>query len=110
MNAVKYKSLRPNLGRLLRPVAALMIALVVVAVGACGSDSSTLEDKRDIEKENQEVVARFIEEFQNKANHDIVDELLAPDFVHHLADPRLPPGRDAIKLLGQSIAAGFPDV
>lgn len=110
MNAVKYKSLRPNLGRLLRPVAALMIALVVVAVSACGSDSSTLEDKRDIEKENQEVVARFIEEFKNKANHDIVDELLAPDFVHHLADPRLPPGRDAIKLLGQSIAAGFPVV
>ena len=92
MNAVKYKSLRPNLGRLLRPVAALMIALVVVAVSACGSDSSTLEDKRDIEKENQEVVARFIEEFKNKANHDIVDELLAPDFVHHLADPRPPPG------------------
>ena len=39
-----------------------------------------------------------------------MDELLAPGFVHHLADPRLPPGRDAIKLLGQSIAAGFPDV
>ena len=111
MSAVEYIVLRPNLGRLLRPVAALMIVLILVTVSACGgSDSSSLENKRDIEQDNTEIVARFIEEFKNKANHDIVDELLAPDFVHHLTDPRLPPGREAIKLLGQSIVAGFPDV
>ncbi|PKB79452.1 MAG: hypothetical protein BZY88_13435 [SAR202 cluster bacterium Io17-Chloro-G9] len=69
-----------------------------------------MENKRDGEQANKEIAARFIEEFKNKANHGIVDELLAPDFVHHLADPRLPPGRDAIKALGQSIVNGFPDV
>ena len=109
MNAVYIES-RPKLGRLLQPVAALMIVLVLVAASACGGSDSSLENKRDSEQENTEIVARFIEEFKNKANHDIVDELLAPDFVHHLTDPRLPPGRDAIKLLGQSIVAGFPDV
>ena len=98
---------RLAMGLLIRRVAALVIVLSLVTVSACGgSDSSTAEKEQD----NKEIVARFIEEFKNKANHDIVDELLAPDFVHHLPDPRLPPGRDAIKLLGQSIVAGFPDV
>ncbi len=102
---------RPAIGMLIRRVAGLVIVLSLVAVIACGgSDSSSLENKRDSEQDNKEIVARFIEEFKNKANHDIVDELLAPDFVHHLPDPRLPPGRDAIKLLGQTIVAGFPDV
>ena len=101
---------RPAMGLILRRVAGLMIVLSLVAVIACGSDSDSLENQRDKEQDNKEIVAGFIEEFKNKANHDIVDELLAPDFVHHLADPRLPPGRDAIKLLGQSIVAGFPNV
>ena len=74
---------------------------VLIACG--GSDSSVAED-------NKKIVSRFVEEFKNKANHGIVDELLTADFVHHLKDPRLPPGREAIKLLGQAIVAGFPDV
>ena len=98
---------RPAMGMLFRWVAALAIVSSLVAVSACGGSGSSLSDD---EQENKDTVARFIEEFKNKANHDIVDELLATDFVHHLADPRLPPGRDAIKLLGQSIVAGFPDV
>ena len=76
----------------------------MVALGACGdSGSSETED-------NKKVVSRFVEEFKNKANHDIVDELFTADFVHHLKDPRLPPGSAAMTLLGQSIVAGFPDV
>ena len=98
---------RPAIGMIIRRVAALAIVLSLVALFACGVSGSSLSDE---EQDNKEIVARFIEEFKNKANHDIVDELLTTDFVHHLADPRLPPGRDAIKLLGQAIAAGFPDV
>ena len=78
--------------------------LGIGALIACGgSDSSKAE-------ENKQIVARFAEEFKNKANHGIVDELFTTDFVHHLKDPNLPPGREAIKLLGQSIVTGFPDV
>ena len=88
-------------GTLWRLLAGLAI---VLALGACGdSDSDPGEDEK-------KVVTRFVEEFKNRANHDIVDELFTADFVHHLTDPRLPPGRDALKLLGQSIVAGFPDV
>ena len=95
------------MGMMIRGAAALVIVLSLVAVAACGGSDSSLSET---EQENKVIVARFIEEFKNKANHDIVDELFAPDFVHHLPDPRLPPGRAAIKLLGQSIVAGFPDV
>ena len=61
-------------------------------------------------QENKSVVSRFIEEFKNKSNHAIVDELMAPDFAHHFKDPRLPAGREGLKLLGAGIAGAFPDV
>ena len=107
MDAQGYTLSRPAMGKLIRRVAASLIVLILIAVSACGgSDSSSAEKEQD----NKQIVTRFVEQFKNKANHDIVDELLAPDFVHHLTDPRLPQGREAIKLLGQSIVAGFPDV
>ncbi len=61
-------------------------------------------------QENKAVVRRFSEEFKNRANLSIVDELMTPDFVHHFKDPRLAPGREGLKQLGQSIFAGFSDV
>jgi len=35
---------------------------------------------------------------------------MTPGFIHHLKDPRLPAGRAGMKLLGQVVAGGFPDV
>ena len=87
---------------------AAALVLVMTALIACGDSGSSQTSSGQTDK-NKEVVGRFIEELKNKANHDIVDELLTAEFVHHLKDPRLPPGRPAIKLLGQSIFAGFPD-
>lgn len=59
---------------------------------------------------NKALVSRYIEEFKNRTNHAIVDELMADDFTHHFTDPRLPPGREALKALGMVVATGFPDV
>jgi steroid delta-isomerase-like uncharacterized protein len=59
---------------------------------------------------NKALVGCYIEEFKNKANHAIVDELMANDFTHHFTDPRLPPGRDTLKVLGMLVSTGFPDV
>ena len=61
-------------------------------------------------EKNKNIVSRFEDEFKNKANHGIVDEIMAEDFVHHLPDPRLPQGRSALMLIGQMITTGFPDV
>jgi predicted SnoaL-like aldol condensation-catalyzing enzyme len=85
------------------PMLFLGVLLTAVFIAACGDSNSTQEDKK-------EVVQRFAEEFKNQANHGIVDELMTPGFAHHFFDPRLPEGREAMKLLGQSIVAGFPDV
>jgi predicted ester cyclase len=81
-----------------------MVFLGMLALIGCGASVSSQEE------DNKQVVARFIEEFKNKANHDIVDELMTPGFIHHLKDPRLPAGRAGMKLLGQVVAGGFPDV
>jgi steroid delta-isomerase-like uncharacterized protein len=64
-----------------------------------------------MDREDQKaVVSRFIDEFKNRANHAIVDELFANNFVHHFKDPRLPAGREALKMLGQMVTSAFPDV
>tara|TARA_B100000809_G_scaffold27634_1_gene24045 strand:- start:3211 stop:3666 length:456 start_codon:yes stop_codon:yes gene_type:complete len=76
----------------------------MLALIGCGASVSSQEE------DNKQVVARFIEELKNQANHDIVDELMTPGFIHHLKDPRLPAGRAGMKLLGQVVAGGFPDV
>lgn len=89
----------------MRNVTARVIALIVAATMAfllaCGGL---------VEEDNQVVVRQFVDEFKNRANHGIVDELFLAGFVHHLTDPRLPPGREAMKLLGQLVAGAFPDV
>ena len=90
------------------PLALIGILLPALFLAACGD--SALSDAEATNNANKEVVSRFIEEFKNKANHGIVDELMSPDFVHHLTDPRLPAGRDGITALGQVIVGGFPDV
>ncbi len=89
-------------------MALLGILLPAVFLVACGESASSKAEATA--EANKEVVSRFIEEFKNNANHGIVDELMSPDFVHHLTDPRLPEGREGIKALGQVIVAGFPDV
>ena len=94
--------------KLKAPLALLGILLSAAFLVGCGDSAS--DDAEATRTANLSVVSRFIEEFKNNANHGIVDELMSPDFVHHLTDPRLPEGREAIKLLGQSIVAGFPDV
>lgn len=90
------------------PILMIGIMLAAVFLAACGDSETSKADAT--RTANLEVVTRFIEEFKNNGNHGIVDELMSPDFVHHLTDPRLPAGRDGIKALGQVIMAGFPDV
>lgn len=55
------------------------------------------------------VVRRFMEEFKNKANLDIVEELFTADFVNHL--PGIPPhGQQGQKGIGKMIFDAFSGV
>ncbi len=56
------------------------------------------------------VVRRFMEEFKNRENLDIVNELMTPDFVLHLPGKKLPPGPESQKAVGKAIFAAFSEV
>ena len=56
------------------------------------------------------LVARFEDEFKNKGNHDIVDELMSEEFVHHLPYPGVPAGRAGMKAVGQFVTSAVKDI
>lgn len=59
---------------------------------------------------NADVVRRFEDEFKNNANHDIVDVLMADDFVHHAPLPGLPDGRAGMKAVGQFVTGAIDGI
>ena len=60
-------------------------------------------------EQNKDVVRRFLEEVWNAGNLDVVDELIAPDYVNH-TDPGQPPGPEGVKPLVTQFRSAFPDV
>ena len=62
--------------------------------------------------ENKGIARRFIEEAFNKGNLDVLDELIAPDYVTHdpLVPPDLPPGPEGVRQLVSMYRSAFPDV
>lgn len=59
---------------------------------------------------NKAIIRRLVEEGQVKGNVDIVDELLAPDFVDHSPFPGVPPTREGVKGLFLYLRAAFTDL
>jgi ketosteroid isomerase-like protein len=59
---------------------------------------------------NADVVRRFEDEFKNKANLDVVDDLMASDFVHHLPYPGLQAGRAGMKDVGHLVFGAIRDI
>lgn len=56
------------------------------------------------------VVERFVQEYKNRQNPDIVDELVAENCRVHIPLPGLPPGREGMRVNGQLMCGAFPDV
>ena len=60
-------------------------------------------------EENKAVVLRWFAEL-DRGNLDIVDELIAPDYVdHNPALPNLPAGREGVRQYVRILKAAFPD-
>lgn len=56
------------------------------------------------------VVERFVDEYKNRHNPSIVDQLVAEDCRVHIPLPGLPQGREGLRLNGQLMCGAFPDV
>jgi len=49
-------------------------------------------------------------EIFNQGNFGLIDELIAPDFVEHSAQPGVPPTRDGFKQFAMAYRSAFPDL
>ncbi|MFW5942870.1 MAG: ester cyclase, partial [Chloroflexota bacterium] len=56
---------------------------------------------------NKQITRHFIEEVLNKGNLDVMDELMAPDFVSHSHGTK---GREAYRAVLEGIRRAFPDL
>jgi steroid delta-isomerase-like uncharacterized protein len=61
-------------------------------------------------QDNCQLVRRLVEEAQQNGRFDVLDELLADDFVDHTPLPGLPPTRDGVRLLFGAMLGAFPDL
>jgi steroid delta-isomerase-like uncharacterized protein len=60
-------------------------------------------------EENKAIVLRWFAEL-DRGNLDVVDELIAHDYVdHNPALPNLPPGREGVRQYVRMLKAAFPD-
>jgi predicted SnoaL-like aldol condensation-catalyzing enzyme len=59
---------------------------------------------------NADVVRRFENEFKNRSNFDVVDELMTEGFVHHLPFTGLPEGRAGMKAVGHAVTGAIRDI
>lgn len=60
-------------------------------------------------EENKALAARIIEEFINKNNPAVADEIFAVDFVNHNPQYGVTPDREGLKQMIALLYKGFPD-
>lgn len=85
------------------------IVAIIALVAGVFLGSAWAKQGAGQEEKNKAVVERFVEEFKNKANFDVVDELYASDAKVHLPLP-IPQTTAGLKLGGQGINAAFGDI
>jgi steroid delta-isomerase-like uncharacterized protein len=62
-----------------------------------------------VSEENKAIMRRIYEEVFNQGNLDLVDGLVASEFVNRTAPPGTPPGPEAVKRLVTMLRNAFPD-
>lgn len=94
----KFKTMKSN--RLL--FAALLSTFFFIS-NSQAQKSSELE-------QNRKTVLKFEEEFKNKANIGIVNELMSENFVHHSPIPNIPEGREGLMAIGNFVFSIISDI
>jgi ketosteroid isomerase-like protein len=59
---------------------------------------------------NAQIAVRWEDEFKNKGNLAICDELMTADFVHRLPFPGLPAGSEGMKQVGRMVFGAIGDI
>jgi steroid delta-isomerase-like uncharacterized protein len=60
--------------------------------------------------DHRALTQRFYDEVMNEGRLDVIDELLADDFVEHEEIPGLEPTREGVKAFFRMYVAAFPDL
>src|SRR5436305_630902 len=60
-------------------------------------------------EENKRAMRRIPMEVFNQWKLEVLDEVVAPDYIEHVAIPGLPSGITGLKLFVQGLRAAFPD-
>jgi steroid delta-isomerase-like uncharacterized protein len=63
-----------------------------------------------VSETNKALVCRLVNEAQGQGNIDVVDEILADDFIDHTPFPGVPPTREGVKMLFGYLRSVFPDL
>ncbi len=61
-------------------------------------------------EQNKKTARRIVIEVINGGNLDLVDSLIAADFVEHAAPPGVPQGRDSFRTMIPMLRSAFPDL
>lgn len=56
------------------------------------------------------LIRRVNDEVISQGNYDIIDDLVADDFVEHQAMPGMPSGKDALRVFTETFRNAFPDL
>jgi steroid delta-isomerase-like uncharacterized protein len=62
------------------------------------------------EMDNKALLGKFYTEAVNQGNLDMIDEMLAEDFVEHEPIPGMEPGREGVKQWFTHLRTAFPDL
>jgi len=63
-----------------------------------------------VSEANKAMVCRLVNEAQAQGKLDVVDEILADDFIDHTPFPGVPPTREGVKMLFGYLRSVFPDL
>jgi steroid delta-isomerase-like uncharacterized protein len=87
------------------------LAAVVLLMSSCRTEDNVLPGPAAAAEQNERLGRRYFEEVWNQGHLDVLDELLAPDYINHTPSaPTTTPGPAGLKPIVRAIRAAFPDL
>lgn len=82
-----------------------MLSFLAVLFSSCGNSNKMTEEK------NKQIIETYFNEVWNKGRVDLLDELLADNYINHTpSTPNPPKGAKGLKPIVEAIRKGFPDL